>query len=213
VTISFATVPAMTSRVTLKLSDIAGGNYDDFAGEYLLVMSAVIGGGAPARVGFKVSGDGVDSETIYSGSTASLARIFEVGTIRIPSQSVRDVAASLADVEIVFWAELIASTSSIEITKVYAIPLKHFCYLEGSLDSGDASGYVALYMHPENEPLQVNSDGSVVTFNADNRAIVNWQVPVEGGIFVYVGASPDGAIRGGVDLTLDIFDRWELYRV
>jgi hypothetical protein len=91
--------------------------------------------------------------------------------------------------------------------------LRHFCYLEGSLDSGDASGYVALYMHPENEPLQVNSDGSVVTFNADNRAIVNWQVPVEGGIFVYVGASPDGAIRGGVDLTLDIFDRWGLYRV
>ena len=213
VNISFATVPTMVPRVTLKLSDIVGSNYNHFTGEYLLVMSAVIGGGGPARVGFRVSGDGVESETIYSGSTASLAQIFEVGTIRIPSQSIRDVSVSLADVEIVFSAELIASTSSIAIDKVYAIPLKHFCYLEGSLDSADASGFVALHMHPESEPLQINSDGSVITLSADNRAIVNWQVPVEGGIFVYVGASADGVIRDGVDLTLDIFDRWAVYRV
>lgn len=213
VTVSFATTTTMTTRVALKLSDIVGSNYDDFIGEYLLVMSAVIGGGGGTQVAFQVSGDGVESEPIYSGSTASLAQIFEVGTIRIPSQSLRDVNASLADVTIRFSAELIASTGDIDITKVYAIPLKHFCYLEGSLDSADASGYVALYMHPENEPLQVNSDGSVISLDADNRAIVNWEVPVEGGIFVYAGASADGVIRDGVDLTLDIFDRWAGNRV
>lgn len=210
---TFNTQTAMVPRVTLKLSDIVGSNYDDFTGEYLLVTSVSTGGGGASRFGLQVSGDGVESEPIYLGSTASINQIFEVGTIRIPSQSVRDVSASLANVSIVFSAERIASTGSMTISKVYAVPMKHFCYLEGTLDSAQSSGFVALYMHPESEPLQVNSDGSVVTFNAENRAIVNWQVPVEGGIFVYVGASADGVIRDGVDLTLDIFDRWAVYRV
>lgn len=213
VTISFATTPGKKVRVTLKLSDIVGSNYDDFIGEYLLVMSMIIGGDANTRVGFRVVGDGVESEWIYSDYTNSANQIFEVGTIRIPSQAVRDVSIDLSDVEIRFGAELIESTGSIQITKVYAVPLRHFCYLEGSLDSADSSGYVALYMHPEDEPLQVNSDGSIDTLTADNRAIVNWQVPVAGGIFVYVGASDDGVIRDGVDLTLDIFDRWAGNRV
>jgi hypothetical protein len=98
----------MTPRVTLRLSDIVASNFNHFTGEYLLLMSMVIGGGGPTRVGFQVSGDGVDSETIYSGSTASLSQIFEVGTIRLPSQSVRDASVDLSDVTIRFSAELIA---------------------------------------------------------------------------------------------------------
>lgn len=211
VEIDFGTVTAMVPRVTLKLSDIVGSNYDHFVGEYLLLMSIEVGGGGSTRVAMQVSGDGVSSEPIYSGSTASLSQIFEVGTIRIPDKSIRDVNVSLADVEIVFSAELIASISTITIDKVYAVPAKHFCYLEGSLDSAQASGYVELRMHPEGEPLQINSDGSAVGFG--NPIIVNWAVPVEGGIFVYVGGAPQGTIAGGVDLTLDIVDRWEGYRV
>ena len=209
VTTTFAGTTSMAKRITLKLSDIAVSNYDHFVGEYTLVMGYIVGGGGGAQIAFKVLGDGVESEPIYSGSTASLVATKEVGTIRIPSQSIRNVTVDLADIEIQLWAELIASTSSLAVTKVYAVPNKHMVKLNGTIDSAKSSGFIELHMLPENKPLQVNSDGTTETFG--EAEIYGWEAPAAGGALVYVGASSQG-VGGGVDVELDIVNRWDGYR-
>lgn len=210
VTISFATQVAMVPRVTLTLGDIVGSNYNHFIGEYTLVASYLSTGGGSTRFAIQIAGDGVDSDVIYVASTGSVNTLLELGTIRIPSYPIRDQAIDLSDIGIVLSAQLVASTGTLKFTKLYAIPNRHFCYTEGALDSADSTGYVELHMFPEDEPMQVNSDGSVESFGQPR--LVNWEVPAEGGVFVYVGGNLDGGIGGGVDVELDIVDRWDGYR-
>lgn len=211
VQINFSTVQTMVPRVTLKLSDVApAANFDHFMGDYTLVMSYSTTGGAPLRYAMMVTGDGVESEAFYGVSTASLAAVVEMGTIRIPSQAKRNTGVGLGDIEIVLWAELIASTTTITIDKIYLVPSRHMARFEGILHSGAPSGYIELRVMPDGNPLLVSSDGTEEAFGAPE--MTNLVVPKEGGALVYVGTNLDGGLGGGVDIEMYLREHWEGYR-
>jgi hypothetical protein len=177
------------------------GQYREWTGEYTLVMAYTLSGGS---VSMQISGDGVEGEPTY----ISNGGLGEVGTIRIPSQVTREHLSAFADVEIILSAELLSGSGTLVIDKVYAIPNRHFLYTEAVMDSGGYS-QVQLFALPEDEPLQIdyNPDATL-----GHPQVINWEVPAEGGLFVYVGGNADNTIGGGVDVIIQVLDRWESYR-
>jgi hypothetical protein len=201
VEIDFGTNTDMAPRVTMLLSDLTGAQYYEFVGEYTLVMAYTLSGGT---VSMQISGDGVEGEPTYITS----AGLGEVGTIRIPSQVTRQHLVAFADVEIVLSAELISGSGTLVVDKVYAIPNRHFLYTEAVMDSAGFS-QVQIFTLPEDEPLQVNYNPDA---SLGNPQVINWEVPAEGGLFIYVGGNADNTIGFGVDVFIQVLDRWESYR-
>jgi hypothetical protein len=208
VEIDFATEQGMVPRVTLKLSDIAANQHWEFLGEYTLVMAWTISGTDPS-VAFRVDGDGIQGEKNYKEASG----LGEVGTIRIPAQTAREFGdqTGLGAIEIVFSAELISGTATLTIDKVYAVPRRHFVYTEGVMDSAIATSEIELFMLSENEPLQINWGASSVA-SLGSPHVINWEMPQDGGVFVYVGGNADDTIGGGVDVIIILRDRWATYR-
>lgn len=214
ISINLGTHPSYSRRLRLLLGDISAcTNTDHLRGDYTVYgeFSGVTSGSVAL---IQLLGDGVSSDPVYVTpdlvGSSGLA-FASLGTISIPSHPIRGESIGLDDIAIDLYAQIISgSIGSLRFARLYLHSTKHTIECETKIAPGDPDGYTAVRTLPDGTITHVNWHNDNFSFGDVNP--VNWVVPAGGGKLTPIFVK-NGDVRGGIDVELEIIDRWSNFRV
>ncbi len=221
VTISFATDTTLAKRFTLRWGQVAGGNYDDIIGRYLVLgrvklSSAATEVAVQLRHGWAGS---TSTETIVGTTYLSAVdnsnltdwNLVELGFVDIPPTGNRGgiFSSTMDDYFLLLYAEQLAG-ASLYFDCFVLIPAEHLVTADGGLVTS-GGGTLTFYTGADDSQTAVGVTAAGLNYNAD-FSFTNWEWPVEGGIMV-IAAQPSTAhtIASTAAIALTIWPRFKSY--
>lgn len=219
---TFATVETMTTRLTVKLSDFTGSNYEHMFGEYVVLLGYMMQD-ADSVVRVKISGGAVVSSTpILAATTSTFVATTEIGRVRIPLQSVRGNTSEVSFADIFFNvdAEILDYSGSpgvLQLDYICLIPAWHMVKMPLLTFGSDRR--IMFYTHENGEQIAIRTDttGAIISTTLPFLEIapVDFYLPPGESVMVFLA---NRGVVGGIDeaatmdFTIHYYPRYESYR-
>lgn len=230
VQITHATNPELLERFHIPLSAVSSGttNYDDMAGEYLVLgRMRTIGASDAFRLQLRHGFSTYQLATIVTDSYRTGGTLYtyqELGNVTVPPTGNRDAvvtgSGAMGDYSIVLSTERLSTGGTLLVDGFVFIPNTHMVYLEQCWLLNVSNLTVKGYTGPDDTQYAVNSAGAPASWYTLNPTFTNWQYPVGGGILVmameadtsFPNALAYSRLNEQVQVDMTFYHRWRGYR-
>lgn len=222
VTIDFATTTTLAKRFTLRWGQVAGGNYDDIIGRYLVLgrvklSSAATEVAVQLRHGFAGSAayEAIVGTTYLSAvdnTALTNWNLVELGVVDIPPTGNRSgiVSSTMDDYFLLLYAEQLAGASLLFDCFVL-IPAEHMVTAKGALVDSNVNSLLNYFTGPDDFQTAVGVQAAGLNYNCE-FSFENWEFPIAGGLLVFAGQAQSlHALSQDVDLLLSIVPRFKSF--
>lgn len=227
---TFATTAALAKRFTLFWQSAATGGTtptDDIIGEYLVLGRVKLSSSSTeVRILLKHGWQGLSYDREIAGDTYLSAvqnsnltnwNLIELGRVKLPPTGNRDgigeAAGDIPYIGLNVWAERMSASGTLDMDCFILIPTDYLLYLEQCYVWA-SGGPTKIYTSPLNEQYALSRTGSTGAIINTLGSFNNWFYPAGGGALI-IAAQELGQHTLGwtVDITLDLYPRYKIYKV
>lgn len=207
-------------RLTLRMDQAIGGNYNSHCGKYLLLGVLNVGAmSTECRVQIRhgygtAAHNSVLTDTFVGGTAEDMKwRLRELGVIDIPPMGNRDKVATdggfVQAYMISVYAERLSPAGTLYLDCFILVPASHLVTMDMVMDAGDGDIVVG-YTAPNDEMYAINERPASV-----DSSFQNWEYPSGGGLAVLAIDYPNTSLEPDwtetVDVSLVVYPRWTSY--
>lgn len=224
VQVTFATATAMSDRLQVQLGGAVSGDVRHYKGSYLVLCRYQVTTSG-TEVGLRLAGrwDNLSDErakiqlaTQYLSYTSGYYRVAELGILDIPP-SLRPPANAyvrINEFKFQFEAERNAGSGNLRLDNIWLIPARHRLYIENLYLQAASTTTAYITQDGVGQMRFSTNAGAGTTLTSGEVAATNWQLPVDGGTFVFVGERADRHILTDQMALVQpiVAPRWMSYR-
>lgn len=221
VTISYATGAGLNKRFTLRLSNVAAGNYTSFIGQYL-VLGRVKLSSATTKVyiqlnsGWAGANDGpLVGDTFLDATVDSNLtnwNLIELGVCNIPQSGNRAAtfSSTVQDHFFQVFSSRESASGSLDFDCFVLIPAKHLYKAEGATITTGTNN-LTHYTFPDDSQVSVGVATGINT-NVAGMPSAGWVYPIDGGLLIYASQPDSQHVLGDeVAISTQVYARYKSY--
>lgn len=221
VEIDFDTDTTLVSRLNLAVEQIAGSQFTDFIGEYLLVLryratgtTTTYGAVVVPTMAAGVEAANNNTEVFFDSTSNSLLNVV-IGSVTIPPAAFRGDMLD-RDVQKAGFAihiEQIAGTADLQLDAVLLVPQTHSIEIDDINITG-AGLFATITIDEGGEAVVMTRNATTILDTPQIVSIKDFTMPVDGGLFLVYGEGGAGAFVAStvVKVRIEVVNRWESYR-